>query len=306
MELNFQRYLAAKRTVDDRALNRWVWNQMASLILERQQDRPVSILEIGAGIGTMFQRMLEWGALRRGSYTLLDALPENLAAARAEMIPWAQSCGLAVTEGADGALHLDQPGQALELRFAPWDVQTFIREQAGQERFDLLVAHAVLDLLDIPKLLPGLAALVDPGGWLYLTVNFDGVTIFEPISDPVREERILGLYHRSMEERTTGGEPSGDSRAGRHLFEYLAQNHLEILAAGSSDWVVYPAQGSYPADEAYFLGFILHFFEESLGQHPDLEPGVLQGWLAERRRQIERGELVYLAHQIDFLARRIF
>jgi hypothetical protein len=26
-------------------------------------------------------------------------------------------------------------------------------------------------------------------------------------------------------------------------------------------------------------------------------------WLAERREQIERGELIYIAHQMDFLAR---
>jgi hypothetical protein len=47
----------------------------------------------------------------------------------------------------------------------------------------------------------------------------------------------------------------------------------------------------------------LHFFEESLTGHVELEASALASWLKERRAQIERGELVYIAHQMDFLAR---
>jgi hypothetical protein len=61
--------------------------------------------------------------------------------------------------------------------------------------------------------------------------------------------------------------------------------------------------GMYPADEAYFLHFILHFFEESLTGHAELDAVAFANWLKERRAQIERGELVYIAHQMDFLAR---
>jgi hypothetical protein len=95
----------------------------------------------------------------------------------------------------------------------------------------------------------------------------------------------------------------GDSQAGRHLFGHLRAVGAEILAAGASDWVVHAQSGKYPADEAYFLNFILHFFESSLSGHPELDEKVLQDWLVERRKQIERGELVYIAHQMDFLAR---
>jgi hypothetical protein len=76
-----------------------------------------------------------------------------------------------------------------------------------------------------------------------------------------------------------------------------------ILAAGPSDWVVYANDGKYPGDEAYFLYFILHFFEESLTGQPTLDAAAFANWLARRRAQIENGELVYIAHQMDFLAR---
>ena len=38
-------------------------------------------LEIGAGIGTMIERMLEWKMLQQAHYTTLNSLPENAQAA---------------------------------------------------------------------------------------------------------------------------------------------------------------------------------------------------------------------------------
>ena len=37
--------------------------------------------------------------------------------------------------------------------------------------------------------------------------------------------------------------------------------------------------------------------------HPELDAEVFAGWLQERCAQIERGELVYIAHQMDLLVR---
>ena len=132
----------------------------------------------------------------------------------------------------------------------------------------------------------------------WLTLNFDGVTTFEPVIDPELDAKIEHLYHETMDTRPSGG----DSRSGRHMFGHLKQAGMEIVSAGSSDWVVYPVDGKYPADEEYFLHFILHFFEESLGNHPDLDANIFADWLSRRRRQVEQGELVYIAHQMDFLA----
>ena len=59
----------------------------------------------------------------------------------------------------------------------------------------------------------------------------------------------------------------------------------------------------HPADEAYFLHHMIHFFEESLQNSPVLSSDELAAWTAGRHAQVERGELVYIAHQMDFLAR---
>jgi hypothetical protein len=47
----------------------------------------------------------------------------------------------------------------------------------------------------------------------------------------------------------------------------------------------------------------LHFFETSLTGQPELDQARFAGWLAQRRRKVEKAELVYIAHQMDFLVR---
>ena len=131
------------------------------------------------------------------------------------------------------------------------------------EPADLLIAHAFLDLLPMPESLPKLFSLTKNLAWL--TVNFDGVTSLEPVINSDLDAQIERLYHETMDTRPSGG----DSLSGRHLFGHLKQVGAQIEAAGSSDWVVYPIKGQYLADEAYFLHFILHFFEESWGIIPD-------------------------------------
>jgi len=79
---SFQRYLRAKRTVDDRALDRRLVDELREALTER--DGPLRVLEIGAGIGTMLTRFLDWGVLPEGDteYVALDVQAENVATLR--------------------------------------------------------------------------------------------------------------------------------------------------------------------------------------------------------------------------------
>jgi SAM-dependent methyltransferase len=280
---NYPRYLAAKKTVDDRALNGRVWQQMAQAVLAL--GRP-HVLEVGAGIGTMVERWHERGVWPVGSYTAVDALPENVAIARERLAPLAKDAPLTVTAV---------------------DIFDFIAQNQGRQTWDVLLAHAVLDLLDAPSALPQLFSLLRPGGLFYFTLNFDGATILQPAIDPAFDAHIEALYHRTMDERLVNGRLSGDSQTGRHLFTHLRRAGAEILAAGSSDWVVYDGPPGYPpgypADEAYFLHFIVHTLHEALRGHPELDKDYFNAWIAHRHAQIETGELVYIAHQLDFLGR---
>jgi len=73
------------------------------------------------------------------------------------------------------------------------------------------------------------------------------------------------------------------------------------VRAGSSDWVVFPGPDGYPGDEAYFLHCIIDTISRALDGHPELERSRFRAWLNQRRRQIESGELIYIAHQLDVM-----
>ncbi len=291
MEYSFPHYLLSKQSVDDRALNRTVFDSLKANL----PDAPIRIIEVGAGIGTMLARLLRWDVMTKADYVLVDEMAENIETARGWIPRWAVEAGLSVERIGGDQLRVFDQARDVHIRLERADVFDFIQKNPAPA--DLLIAHAFLDLLPMPESMPKLLALTKNLAWL--TVNFDGVTLLEPTIDAALDEQIERLYHATMDTRPTGG----DSRAGRHLFGHLRMAGAQVLAAGASDWVVHAVNGMYPADEAYFLHFILHFFEESLTGHAELDTSAFANWLKERRAQIERGELIYIAHQMDFLAK---
>jgi len=272
---SFPRYLSAKKTVDDRALNSHVWQTLRQQLPEQPR-----ILEIGAGIGTMVERLVEQQFISSASYTAIDSQVENIHTAQQRLA------------------HLPE---SINLTLEAIDLFDFIRREQGKQQWDVLIAHAFLDLMDIPATLPPLFSLLKPGGLFYFSINFDGVTTLEPAIDPALDAKIEQLYHQTMDERVTDGQPSGDSRSGRHLFAHLREAGAQILAAGSSDWVVFAGEEGYPADEKYFLQFIVETMHRALAKNPALDEVLFSDWVAKRKAQIETGELVYIAHQLDFV-----
>jgi hypothetical protein len=289
----YARYLAAKTTVDDRALNRQVLAELRRLM----PAGPPRVLEVGAGLGTMVARLMEWDAIAAGEYILLDADRDLLDSSRRWLRDWAAARGLRSVLLPDG-LHVGD----LRVRLVHAELGSYL-ETARGEPADVLIANAVLDLVDVPAVLPGLLRLLVPGGAYWFTINYDGESIFEP--GHRLDDQIMQAYHRDMDERIRYGRPAGESRTGRRLFHNLRAAGAPALAAGSSDWVVTAGQdGNYPADEAYFLRSILTTIRDALHNRPDrVEPADLADWLAVRCRQLAAGELVYIAHQLDFAGR---
>lgn len=281
MQYSYTRYLSAKKTVDDRALNKDVVAALRPLVVSGAR-----ILELGAGLGTMVARLIEWNVLREADYTLVDMDAELLADSRSWLQHWSESRGFSCEENSSG-LALRGGDVHVQVRFVHADLRDFLR-RTDHSAWDVLVANAFLDLVDVRAMLPQLFRLLHPGGTWWFTINFDGDTILEP--EHPFDEQYLRRYHEGMDTRSSGGH----SRTGRRLFAELRACGAEIAAAGSSDWVVYPP---YPGDEGYFLQHILHTIDE--GIRPDAS------WLWLRRDQVERGELVYIAHQIDFVGRYV-
>jgi SAM-dependent methyltransferase len=270
----FIRYLEAKRVIDDRSLNSLVWEAM----VRSQTGRAPGVVELGGGIGTMVERVAEEGRLRPSSWTLVDSQDGLVQEARRRL---AGRTGFPVS-------------------FVPADAERFC--STTMERFDLVVAHAFLDLFDPPRLLPLIRRLAVPHGRFLFTITFDGLTAWEPEIDVELDSQIVSLYHRTMDERRIDGRPSGDSRTGRHLLTLLPRAGYRIEEAGSSDWIVFPRDGGYLTEERVLLSSLLGYFEESLSGRTELDPRDLARWLDIRRGQLAAGTLVFLAHQLDVLA----
>ena len=293
MSFDYARYLAAKATVDDRALNRHVLAELCRLMPAGAPQ----VLEVGAGLGTMVARLTARGVVGAGEYILLDADRQLLDRSRRWLRDWADARGLRSNPLPDGLRVGD-----LRVRLVHAELGSYLEAPHGAVA-DVVIANAVLDLVDVPAVLPGLLRLLVPGGIYWFTINYDGESIFAP-GHP-HDGLIMQAYHRDMDERFRYGRPAGDSRTGRRLFHQLRAAGAPALAAGSSDWVVYPGpDGNYPGDEAYFLHSILNTIQNALRSRPDrVEPADLAGWLAVRGRQLAAGELVYIAHQLDFVGR---
>ena len=287
---SFQDYLAAKRTVDDRALDRRVLDRLTAELADRGGGQDLRVLDVGAGIGTMLERLLERDVLPGSvEYTLVDSREANVETARERLPRWADEAGHETTDTDDG-LRIEGDGRAVEIAFVVADAF----EYAATGTWDLLVGQAFLDLFDAKSALDALLAALAPGGLYYFPITFDGDTVFEP---PVGfiDDRIERAYHDHIDD-------GGDSHAGRHLLA-RAGEISDVLAAGSSDWVVHPSEGGYPADESFFLAYIIETVAGALEEVDAIETESLADWTATRHRQRERGELVYIAHQLDVLGR---
>mgnify|MGYP006280239517 FL=1 len=303
---DFIDYLAVKKTVDNRALNRAVWQRLKTCLPVTAPERPLRVIELGGGIGTMLERVMEWELAAHLDYTLTDLDPAHVDAFRSRIVHWGEQEGRLLEHETGGAVRIRHPGGECLARAVTEDLTMTIERFGQMRQWDLLLAHALLDLVDVDEVLPGCCGLVRPGGLLYLSLIFNGTTEFLPPWQDGFEKEMLDRYHRSMDERRFRGRPAGSSRAGSLVFRKLREIELPILAAGSSDWIVFGQKGGTPGIEAAFLKAIIETIRQELHRDSSLDQGRLTDWVDQRRSQAMSGELAYLARNLDVLARVTF
>jgi hypothetical protein len=299
-------YLEAKKSIDDRSLNVHTWDAAVARATALAAARASSgdafrIAEIGAGTGTMIERLRE-----RGVFAALAASGITSIVYHAwELNP------------ATASVLRTRLAEAPELGTAvvhEEDVQ-----RAAERPFDLVIAHAVLDLFDPADAAALLDRLCSSDGLVYASVIFDGATFFDPPADA--DEGVITRYHGSMRQGF-----------GRAQLRAIVDRGFSIAEAGSSDWVVPPRGSDQHADERTLVTTILDMVAHSVGNtltheagqvaaepgQPVVQPGQpvvqpatpplsrdeLAAWIALRREQLERGELMFIAHQFDVVAYR--
>ncbi|WP_144905459.1 class I SAM-dependent methyltransferase [Halobellus captivus] len=292
------RYLESKRSVDDRALAPRVTERMRS-----ELDSNPTVVEVGCGTGATVPRLLAWG-IDSGEYHGVDTdetvvsfarrvRPMGLERAGYTVVDTAADRSLSISGSAGGSTEgCDFTVSDLRVTFEACEA---IETLTSISDIDLVVAQSFADLVSLPLLIDAIEAALRPGGLAYLPITFDGGTIFQP--DHPADESVERAYHAAIDDL-----PGRDVHAGRHLADLLRRREGELIAMASSDWIVRPQNGSYPDDERYFLGQILRFVEEAISS-ASAEPSEFDDWLATRRRQLDAGELLYVAHGYDLLYR---
>ncbi|MFC6976871.1 SAM-dependent methyltransferase [Halomicroarcula sp. GCM10025709] len=193
------RYLEAKRTVDERALDRLVRDEL----LDRLPPSP-SVVEFAAGTGVTVPRLLEWG-VEPSSYVGIEQDADLVDYACETRALDLDERGYPVT-GTDEGFSVGAD-EAVDVRFVAGDATAVADGDA-----DLVVAQAFADLVDHGTLLDALDRAVGDDGLAYLPITFDGGTLFQP--DHPADDRIERAYHDSIAER-----PGRDPRTGRHLLD---------------------------------------------------------------------------------------
>lgn len=301
--MTFAQYLAAKKSIDDRSLNWGVWSRLDELLPEATDTAPTRVFEAGCGIGTMVERCLERGLLGNAQYTPIDKDGQLVGLARERLENWGLAHRCTVEHVPDGGITLTfSNGSRTRVNFIVGDALEYARDRRDGNSWDLVLAHAFLDLANL-DIIPALLGTLAPQGLFYFSLNFDGLTAFLPEIDPNFDRQVVKLYHRSMDERRVGGVCTGGSRSGRKIISRLLAEKARIIQAGASDWVITPHGGEYTPDEVVTLQAILQMVHDELVGHPQLDRSKFLEWVRAREDQIKRGELSFIAHQLDVLGR---
>jgi SAM-dependent methyltransferase len=172
---------------------------------------------------------------------------------------------------------------------------------------DLVVAHALADLVPLDRLSARAFALVRPGGLVHIALAYDGLTAFGSDDDPDLEvdgdldADVVAAFHRHMD-RQIGDVPTyGGSTSGRRLGPALRAAGLEVLTDAPSVWQVRARDGT---GGMLVLARLLRFILEAAREVGGVPSDALKAWGTARQRALARGTLtVHVGHR-DVLARR--
>jgi hypothetical protein len=232
------------------------------------------------------------------SLTALDRDPGLLDIARQEAEGWLRALGLDPRIDA-GAIRT-QGERPAAIRFAA----DAVKDHRPDQLYNVITAHAFLDLTPLPQALRRFAAWLQPGGYLYASLNYDGDTALLPVyEDAAFEARLLGHYNHTMERRRVDGQATGGAYCGRRLHGLLPEYGFDILVHGSSDWNIAPVLGEYRDGDSVCLKALLEMIHGE-GQRSGLFcQDRLDRWHDDRLRLLQQQRLELTIRQLDLLAR---
>ena len=285
---DYVQYLDVKKSIDDRSLNKTVLLEFSTwLRAESERKETLKVLEIGAGIGTMIERLLEASLLINCHYIALE--PETLFkdAALDRLSEWANKHNCDFKIDSAGLWLINSNELNLRIEWVEADAGK-IDKLFGEDEFDVLLSHAVIDLLPVPEIMPSILEKLKAQGGCYFSLNFSGGTDFYPEHES--DHVISSNYHADMDSRF----PDIDwqpSLTGSTLPNWLKNYGCQKVIEGESDWQLgelgeLEESGGLNKEDGLFVRNILDTIKKALTDLPGLD-----AWLSVRYKQLEQRQL---------------
>ena len=270
-------WLAARRPYDEAALDPGAVDLIRTWAAELPRERAPVVVDLGSGTGAGIQRVRRWLTPREIVGYAVDNDAELLERATPRI-----GCRPSVPVVGD----LLEP---LDARGGPPDGTV-----------DLVVGHALADLVPLDRLAARARALVRPGGLVHIALAYDGLTAFSPVSDADLEAAILAAFHLHMDRPAQFTAEYGGSRAGRRLGPALAAAGLQIVTDAPSIWQV---RADHGVSGCRVLTRLIQFVVEAAREVGTVSAHELARWERDRQAALVAGELTVQVGHRDVLAR---
>jgi SAM-dependent methyltransferase len=327
-------WLAARRRYDEAALDPAAVQAISAWGRSLPSDRAPVVVDLGSGTGAALDRAQRWLMPRHIEGYAVDQDAALLAQGAALLAGSRSGPDRRTSRGDQGAAFTcGEP--VIQL---VGDLLEPLPPLGGPAdgTVDLVLGHALADLLPLDALAARVAALVRPGGLVHLALAYDGVTLFGSSSDgafmgrpfsmspdgalPTEsaevtspsasvaarevaeiEAAVICQFHRHMDRRQASIPNYGGSTSGRRLAAALSAAGLEIVCDALSVWQVAATDGP---DGERVLGWLLRFVAEAAREMDTLPPRDLARWEDAQRLALAAGLLTARVEHRDVLARR--
>src|SRR5262249_57059194 len=108
------------------------WQRLVAALPRATPQQPLRILEVGAGIGNMVERLSVGDVLTHATYTAIDMAPTLIAEAHRRLLQWADGLGFQVDENRQRQLQLRRAGQHITIETEAIDVARFTVPEHGR------------------------------------------------------------------------------------------------------------------------------------------------------------------------------